>query len=345
MHCRDMNPTTTSGSTFPTALKNGHEAERWVAFYLTRYQEGRNRLLVHREVARFDARGRLLLEVEYRDGPSGVIYPVSTADLVEFELPNDGRLVVPTESLRALIQRLRVRPLFHDTEENARYLPVAASELLFLTGPDAVPDVQVDEALVLAPPTGVRKQYDFRIGTVTYEVKRDNVAFRTGQLTLEHRYRRNPSGIVTTRADFFVYVLGQVIAMVPTVWLRELWAQLGAVRDEFSVGDARLVDGMFLRPTEVLCFPVRIELQVPLHCDPATFRAALRDSWERGDGPSEVWERSPEGAGWRAVGVRRAAYPDTLAAFREHGIHAEARHDWALPNRNLRFGAAHLSLP
>lgn len=54
---------------------------------------------------------------------------------------------------------------------------------------------------------GYFKPYDFIADNVKYECKADRMAHNTGNLCIEHFSRGKPSGISTTEADFWIYML------------------------------------------------------------------------------------------------------------------------------------------
>ena len=51
------------------------------------------------------------------------------------------------------------------------------------------------------------KPYDFIADGVKYEAKADRMAHKTGNLCIEYFSRGSPSGISTSEADFWVYML------------------------------------------------------------------------------------------------------------------------------------------
>ena len=57
----------------------------------------------------------------------------------------------------------------------------------------------------------------------TVEVKRDFIASRTGNLFVEFSSRGKRSGLATTRADFWAFILdGQRVVIVPTKFLQQV---------------------------------------------------------------------------------------------------------------------------
>lgn len=68
------------------------------------------------------------------------------------------------------------------------------------------------------------KEFDFSMelpdGSVTsFEVKRDRMAPRTGNVAIEMSYKDRPSGIKCTTADFMVYMIGEKFYRIPPVRL------------------------------------------------------------------------------------------------------------------------------
>jgi hypothetical protein len=51
------------------------------------------------------------------------------------------------------------------------------------------------------------KEYDFVADGVKYECKADRLAHKTGNLCIEYYSRGQPSGISTSEADFWIYML------------------------------------------------------------------------------------------------------------------------------------------
>lgn len=52
---------------------------------------------------------------------------------------------------------------------------------------------------------GCFKDWDFRTANATYEVKSDRYAFKTNCCFVEYECSNKPSGISTTKADYYVY--------------------------------------------------------------------------------------------------------------------------------------------
>jgi hypothetical protein len=56
---------------------------------------------------------------------------------------------------------------------------------------------------------GAFKEWDFKVGEATYEVKSDRLAYKFGGKTMfiEHECSGKPSGIRSTKADYWVYFM------------------------------------------------------------------------------------------------------------------------------------------
>jgi hypothetical protein len=75
---------------------------------------------------------------------------------------------------------------------------------------------------------GAFKDWDFKVGEATYEVKSDRLAYKFGGKTMfiEHECSGKPSGIRATKADYWVYFMvrpnGEYTAYrIPTADLKE----------------------------------------------------------------------------------------------------------------------------
>lgn len=59
---------------------------------------------------------------------------------------------------------------------------------------------------------------------IKLEVKKDDWAARTGNLALEFECRGKPSGILTTKADFYCFVIGHhFVLTLPVDFLRKIY--------------------------------------------------------------------------------------------------------------------------
>jgi len=63
--------------------------------------------------------------------------------------------------------------------------------------------------VAIPSPTGAFKDWDFKVGEATYEVKSDRLAYKFGGKTMfiEHECGGVPSGIRATKADYWVYFM------------------------------------------------------------------------------------------------------------------------------------------
>lgn len=87
----------------------------------------------------------------------------------------------------------------------------------------------------------------------TVEVKRDYIASRTGNLFVEFSSRGKASGLATTRADFWAFILdGERVVIVPTQFLQQV-ARL-AYREGRTVrgGDNNTSEGVLVRLEELV---------------------------------------------------------------------------------------------
>ena len=79
-------------------------------------------------------------------------------------------------------------------------------------------DVKLDQGVA------AERRFIDLVGGSTYEVKRDGYAWKTGLFYIEYENRGKPSGIMTTRADYWVLTSGSMdfFAVVETEKLRRL---------------------------------------------------------------------------------------------------------------------------
>jgi hypothetical protein len=87
----------------------------------------------------------------------------------------------------------------------------------------------------------------------TVEVKRDYIAARTGNLFVEFSSRGKASGLATTRADFWAFILdGERVIIVPTQFLqlraRQAYKEGRTVRG----GDSNTSEGVLVRVEELV---------------------------------------------------------------------------------------------
>ena len=77
---------------------------------------------------------------------------------------------------------------------------------------------------------GCFKPYDIKIyegnHKIYYEVKTDRYTNKTNNVCIEHECSNKPSGINTTRADFYAYFVvkpdGQDLYIIPTIYIKEI---------------------------------------------------------------------------------------------------------------------------
>ena len=92
--------------------------------------------------------------------------------------------------------------------------------------------------------------------TKRIEVKTDRIAHITGNVAVEYRFRGRPSGISTTEADYWAFLLYDMttIIMVPTEKLKDI-ARERYKRNQVTIGGDDNVSEMILIPIEELIKP------------------------------------------------------------------------------------------
>lgn len=92
------------------------------------------------------------------------------------------------------------------------------------------------------------------------EVKTDRLADRTGNVAVEYSYKGFPSGIATTEADVWAFVLhdGQVIIFIDTDRLKKLARKYFKLKKNVKGGDDNQ-SLMILIPIEELTKPIEYE--------------------------------------------------------------------------------------
>lgn len=85
-------------------------------------------------------------------------------------------------------------------------------------------------------------------GSRRIEVKRDFRAVVTGNVFVETRCRGRPSGLSTTEAEYWAFVLGRRVFFIPTVELRAL-LRFG---EKARGGDNGTSEGVLLRVTRLV---------------------------------------------------------------------------------------------
>lgn len=88
------------------------------------------------------------------------------------------------------------------------------------------------------------------------EVKTDRLAHITGNVAIEYKYRGKPSGISTTEAEYWAFVLYDMttIILVPTEKLKEI-ARDKFRKDQVTLGGDENASEMILIPIEELTKP------------------------------------------------------------------------------------------
>lgn len=68
-----------------------------------------------------------------------------------------------------------------------------------------------------------KKGYDIRIisSGMTFEVKNDLMAYKTGNLAIEYESRGKPTGLAASLADYWIYKFSDVLWIVSTKQLRK----------------------------------------------------------------------------------------------------------------------------
>jgi hypothetical protein len=92
--------------------------------------------------------------------------------------------------------------------------------------------------------------------TKRIEVKTDRIAHITGNVAVEYRYRGRPSGIATTEADYWAFLLYDMttIIMVPTEKLKAI-AREKYKQDQITLGGDENASEMILIPVNELTKP------------------------------------------------------------------------------------------
>ena len=92
--------------------------------------------------------------------------------------------------------------------------------------------------------------------TKRIEVKTDRMAHITGNIAVEYRYRGRPSGIATTEADYWAFLLYDMttIIMIPTDKLKNI-ARDKFKNDQVTLGGDENASEMILIPIQELTKP------------------------------------------------------------------------------------------
>ena len=87
----------------------------------------------------------------------------------------------------------------------------------------------------------------------TVEVKRDYIASRTGNLFVEFSSRGKASGLATTRADFWAFILdGERVVIVPTEYLQQVARQAYSEGRTVRGGDNNTSEGVLVKIEELV---------------------------------------------------------------------------------------------
>lgn len=87
----------------------------------------------------------------------------------------------------------------------------------------------------------------------TVEVKRDYLAGRTGNLFVEFSSRGKASGLATTRADFWAFILdGERVIIVPVGFLQLRARQAYTEGRRVRGGDSNTSEGVLVRIEELV---------------------------------------------------------------------------------------------
>jgi len=83
-------------------------------------------------------------------------------------------------------------------------------------------------------------------GAMKVEVKTDRMAHSTGNLAVEYSSRGLPSGIATTKADYWAFVIGDnnTVIFIPTERLKELarvWYKAGYIVDGGDQNTSKII--------------------------------------------------------------------------------------------------------
>lgn len=87
----------------------------------------------------------------------------------------------------------------------------------------------------------------------TIEVKRDYLAGKTGNVFVEFTSRGKRSGLATTRADFWAFILdGERVVIVPTQYLQQLARQAYKQGRTVRGGDNNTSEGVLVKVKELV---------------------------------------------------------------------------------------------
>lgn len=87
----------------------------------------------------------------------------------------------------------------------------------------------------------------------TVEVKRDYIASRTGNLFVEFSSRGKASGLATTKANFWAFILdGERVVIVPTKYLQQVARQAYSEGRTVRGGDNNTSEGVLVKVEELV---------------------------------------------------------------------------------------------
>lgn len=87
----------------------------------------------------------------------------------------------------------------------------------------------------------------------TVEVKRDYMAAKTGNLFVEFESRGKPSGLATTRADFWAFILdGERVIILPTEFLKRVCRKIFKTGRTVQGGDSNTSIGVLVKIEELV---------------------------------------------------------------------------------------------
>ena len=83
------------------------------------------------------------------------------------------------------------------------------------------------------------------------EVKRDRVAHKTGNLFIEYESRNKPSGIATSKSDFYAYYISDVCILISTEKLKDICRKYLNTTKDIKGGDNNTSKGILLPVIEL----------------------------------------------------------------------------------------------
>lgn len=83
------------------------------------------------------------------------------------------------------------------------------------------------------------------------EVKRDRVAHKTGNIFIEYESRGKPSGIATSKSDYYAYYVNEVCILIETHRLKSICRRFVGTDRDIKGGDNNTSKGILLPITEL----------------------------------------------------------------------------------------------